>query len=121
MEKNQLSTGKGPGEGQGNLLGLRGIPVHFITGPPDWPWDITVIDIHLLRLRLGMPADDYSTISRLLYDLSDAMLRDSLVGNDLSSVLERTNDTSASRKELARRIKDLPPEDRLGCCTPHTR
>jgi hypothetical protein len=76
-----------------------------------------IIDVHALQQVLRATDLDYVDVLRLLFDLSDVILRDKLRGDvDLLSVLAATKNETASRKELAQRVTRLKPVDRLRCC-----
>jgi hypothetical protein len=76
-----------------------------------------VIDVYLLGSMFEQLGVDYIDVCRLLFDLSDVILRDRLQEEvDLLAVLKRTKHETASRKRLAQSVVDLKPIDRLRCC-----
>ncbi len=79
-----------------------------------------VIDVHALQQKLKVSDGDCEGVLRLLFDLSDVIVRDKLPEQvDLPSILGLTKNEISPRKEWVRCIAELTPGERLSCCIPN--
>ena len=102
-----------------NLLGLHGLPAHFFSSrPPSWPWDVTSINLPVLLNKLAISGTTAEEVMRLLYDLSDVMLRRGLQEEtELRKVLRRCATKNDLREQVVQRITEMTPGERGGCCS----
>jgi len=89
-------------------------------GASDRPWYVEIVWLPFLLSKVGVPQVDFTTATRLLRQVSQAVSdTGSLDEAELQALFKGAGKQASAQKQFLDKVLALTPEERLACCLPH--